>query len=328
MASTSTRPAPAAKDMKLTQVITLEGHKFNYIRSISYLPDGKQIISASADMAVRRWDLQAGKEIEKARKVCEYEVRAVAVSGDSRWVVTAGGDLDHGELKAWEADTGIVKTFHGHSQRVTCIDISADGMLLASGSGDKTTRIWSLHTGKLVAGPFKSADQAGAIRFSPDSKKFAVNSFAADCLEVWDIQTQKLDRRAKAKLGSHVTYALVFWTNKGTRILAAFNFTDSFAKTFYEFDASTLETVGAPFKGHTQKINGLALSSDGALIASASFDASIKFWAFGSHQLLASFHVFRPAVVVFSPDTRHTAVITQISIYAIPHPTSWPPSGL
>ena len=115
MASTSTRPAPAATEMILTPVITLKGHE-DYISSISYFPDGKQMISACVDKAVRRWDLQAGKEIEKARKVCEYGVRVVAVSGDNRWAVTAGGDRLHGGLTAWEVEMGIVKTFHGHSQ--------------------------------------------------------------------------------------------------------------------------------------------------------------------------------------------------------------------
>ncbi|OJA12551.1 hypothetical protein AZE42_08930, partial [Rhizopogon vesiculosus] len=123
MASISIRPAPAAKEMILTPVITLKGHE-NYLRSISYLPDGKQMISGSDDKAARRWNLEAAKEIEKARKFCEYRVNAVVVSGDSRWLVTAGGEYHHGpgELKAWEVDTGIVKTFHGNSQEVLCID--------------------------------------------------------------------------------------------------------------------------------------------------------------------------------------------------------------
>ncbi|OAX32980.1 WD40 repeat-like protein [Rhizopogon vinicolor AM-OR11-026] len=263
MASTSTRPAPAATEMILTPVITLKGHE-DYISSISYFPDGKQMISACVDKAVRRWDLQAGKEIEKARRVCEYQVKAVAVSGDGQWVVTAGGDNDHGELKAWEVEAGIVKTFHGHSQEVTCIDISADSMLLASGSDDYTAQIWNLDTGKPVAGPFNTVDWMGAIRFSPDSKKFAMNSWGADWLEVWDIETQELDRRVEGKNERNMlTNAPVFWTNKGTRILAAFNLDDSFAKTLYEFDASTLEIVGAPFKGHTDIIEGhlMVLSS-------------------------------------------------------------------
>ena len=109
----------------------------------------------------------------------------------------------------------------------------------------------------------------------------------------------------------------MFWTNKGTRILAAFNFDDSFAfaKIFYEFDASTLETVGASFNGHTQVIKGLALSSDGALIASASFDNTIKLWAFDSRQLLASFNVINPHIVVLSPDTQQLAYGTPSEVY-------------
>ncbi|OJA11411.1 hypothetical protein AZE42_12777 [Rhizopogon vesiculosus] len=83
MASTSRRPAPAAKEMILTPVITLKGYE-GRIRSVSYLPDGKQMISGSDDKAARRWDLEAAKEIEKARKVCEYAVNAVVVSWDSR----------------------------------------------------------------------------------------------------------------------------------------------------------------------------------------------------------------------------------------------------
>ncbi|OAX30700.1 hypothetical protein K503DRAFT_806858 [Rhizopogon vinicolor AM-OR11-026] len=119
-----------------------------------------------------------------------------------------------------------------------------------------------------------------------------------DCLDAWDIQTQQLDRRVNGKLGS-IAYAPVFWTNKGTRILAAFNLDGSHAKTFYEFDASTLEIVGAPFKGHIQVIRGLALSSDGALVATALEDSTIKLWALESRQLLTSTHVINPKIVVF-----------------------------
>ncbi|KIK31436.1 hypothetical protein CY34DRAFT_103303 [Suillus luteus UH-Slu-Lm8-n1] len=54
---------------------------------------------------------------------------------------------------------------------ITCVDISADNAMWASGSLDETARIWNLDTGKLVAGPFKREDSVGAVRFSPDSKK-------------------------------------------------------------------------------------------------------------------------------------------------------------
>ncbi|KAJ8588817.1 WD40 repeat-like protein [Rhizopogon salebrosus TDB-379] len=314
MASTlSTQPAAAAPKMILPPVMTLEGHNMGII-SICYSPDGEQMVSGGWDKTSRRWDLQAGKEIEDVRDVREWAVHAVAVSKDGRWVITAGGDEKRGELKACEVETGMVKTFEGYSQATYCIDISEDNTLLVSVSDDNTAKIWSLDTGKLVAGPFKSAHWVGAIRFSRDSKKLAMNSHVGSCLEVWDVQTQKLDRRIGKSQGGYVTNAPVFWTNKET-ILAAFTFDvdergGASATTIYEFDASTLETLGTPFQGHTKVILGLALSFDGALLASTSHDNTIKLWAFESRQLLASFHNLNPYIITLSPDSRQLAYTT------------------
>jgi WD40 repeat protein len=98
--------------------------------------------------------------------------------------------------------------------------------------------------------------------------------------------------------------APIFWTNNNNNILAAFTFTeDDDAKTIYEFDALTLETARAPFEGHTKHVRGLALSFDCTLLASSSSDETIKLWAFESRQLLASFDVQNPVILIFSPDS-------------------------
>ncbi|KIK32487.1 hypothetical protein CY34DRAFT_48551, partial [Suillus luteus UH-Slu-Lm8-n1] len=80
------------------------------------------------------------------------------------------------------------------------------------------------------------------------------------------------------------------------------------AKTIYEFDASTLETVGTPFTGHTEIVRGLALSFDSAFLASASHDDTIKLWAFESRQLLASFDT------VGTPFEGHTKGISGLAL--------------
>ncbi|KIK36086.1 hypothetical protein CY34DRAFT_811593 [Suillus luteus UH-Slu-Lm8-n1] len=307
MASTS---KAAAKKSILTPSMTLKGHG-NWIGSMSYFPDGQRMISGSGDKTARQWDLKEGKEVEEWRDVCKQEVYAVAVSRDSRWVVTGGRGA---ELKVCEVETVIVKNLQGHSGTISCIDISEDNTLLASGSWDDTVRIWNLETGKLVAGPFECEDRVGAVRFSSDSKKLAVESWTGKCLEVWDVQLQKLDKRivnrSDHEVGS-LPFPPIFWTNNNKNILAAFRFTeDAVAKTIYEFDASTLETVGTPFEGHTKDVRGLALSFDSALLASSSSDNSIKLWAFESRQLLASFDVQHPDFLILSPDSRKLAYTT------------------
>lgn len=319
LVSTSIQHAAAAKNIVLDPIMTLEGHD-KYIRSISYFPDGRQMISGSWDKTTRQWKLQEGKEIEEARNVCERGIWAVAVSRDGRWVITGGGGLDHGELKVVEVETGIVKKFEGHSRGISCIDISADSRLLASGSWDRTTRIWSLGTGELVAGPFESIDWVGAVRFSADSKKLAVKSEAGKCLEVWDLRAETLDVRVGEFGEIPFTSAPVFWTNRNKTIIAAFTFTFDDATTIYEFDALTLETVGAAFEGHTKIVRGLALSFDNALLASAADDNTIKLWAFESRQLLASFNARTPETLILSPDSSQLAYTTgrKIRICNIP----------
>jgi WD40 repeat protein len=318
MASTlSTQPAAAAPKMILPPVMTLEGRN-SRITFISYSSDGKQMVSGGWDKTTRRWNLQAGKEVEDVRDVWEWNAHPMAITKDGRLVITAGGDLNRRELQACEIKTGMVKRFEDHSQFIKCIDISKDSMLLASASHIRTVRIWSLDTGKLVAGPFQSGDEVGAIRFSQDSKKLAINSILG-WLEVWDVQTQKLHQRVGKTLSGSGTFAPIFWTNKET-ILAVFPFDevvhergarDASATTIYEFDASTLETLGTPFQGHTKVINDLALSFDGALLASTSSDNTIKLWAFESHQLLASFHVLHPCILALSPNSRQLAYTTR-----------------
>ncbi|KAG1778447.1 hypothetical protein EV702DRAFT_1196436 [Suillus placidus] len=255
MACSSTQPGAAENKSILTPVTTLEGHEpwkismqngehheVKRVSCISYFPDGKEMISGSGDKTIRRWDLREGKEIKEAREVCDDLVEAVGVSRDGRWVVTADGR----KLKVSEVETGIVRTFH-EGDWINCIDISADStQLLAGGSIDCTARIWNLDTGELVAGPLKFRDDYPgglALRFSADSRKLGVLSNWEQCLQVWDVQAQKLDVQ-KSTPGNHAGFNLaVFWTTKNKSIVAPFTFTDDPVRTIYEFDASTLKTL-------------------------------------------------------------------------------------
>ncbi|OJA14034.1 hypothetical protein AZE42_06467, partial [Rhizopogon vesiculosus] len=123
---------------RLIEVMTLAGHETTFddssdgtgeerktAVSISYFPDGKHIISGSGDKIIRRWDLQAGKEVQEARIVCEEKVTCeVAVSMNGRCVIPAGEYFGDGGPNAYEVETGIMKTFEGHSREIRSIDVS------------------------------------------------------------------------------------------------------------------------------------------------------------------------------------------------------------
>jgi WD40 repeat protein len=323
MAFSSTHPGGTTNKLILTPVKTLEGHEpwepmlpatrnghridCKSVSYISYFPDDRQMISGSHDQTTRRWDLREGKEIEETRRVYEYDIEAVGVSRNGRWIVTAGGDYSGG-LEVSEVATGIVRVSH-KGYWISYIDISADSMLLAGGSLNAMAWIWSLDTGNLLAGPFKFGDNyLGTLRFSADSQKLAV--LGSRCLQVWDVQAQKLDVQTSAHNNAMHACLPVFWTTKDKSIIAVFRFPANDYDAIYEFDASTLKTVGAPFKAHAGFIRSLAFSSDHVLLASSCFQ-TINLWAFKSRQLLASFDLKHAIfTLVLSPNSRQLAYTT------------------
>jgi len=89
-------------------------------------------------------------------------VRGIAFSADGRFVATASGD---NTAKIWNLELGrhhltlgsVPENLtgggvgSGHKHIVTSVSFAPDGRLLASGSYDKTLRIWSLLDGSTLA---------------------------------------------------------------------------------------------------------------------------------------------------------------------------------
>jgi WD40 repeat protein len=68
----------------------------------------------------------------------------------------------------------LAHTTQGHSDAVTCMCFSPSGSLLASGSEDKTVRLWSVLSGKLIAEFKGHFGLVMHVRFSPDSQQASV----------------------------------------------------------------------------------------------------------------------------------------------------------
>ena len=68
----------------------------------------------------------------------------------------------------------------GHSSSVYSVSWSPDGAKLASGSGDKTVRLWDASTGAPIGSPLKVDGEVKSVVWSPCGNKLsaACNNFS------------------------------------------------------------------------------------------------------------------------------------------------------
>lgn len=140
-----------------------------YFSDALFSPDGRWLFTASSDHTIRRWDLSAARS--NLASLSQYQ----------------GLNLDQMIENATQ-EMGLV-VLRGHESPVTSIALSADGRWLASGSWDKTARLWDLtsDTGGVTSYELRGHDEwVLDVAFSPNSNLLATAGNDND-IRLWDL---------------------------------------------------------------------------------------------------------------------------------------------
>ncbi|KAF5350343.1 hypothetical protein D9758_012800 [Tetrapyrgos nigripes] len=183
------------------------------------------------------------------------------------------------------------------NSKISCMDFSSDGKMLALGLEDGMIGIMNLLTGKYIQELQGHTDLVEAVGFSPDGTKLASGS-GDKTLRLWDVAA--CSQITEPLQGHTKSVNSVAFSPDGTKLASG-----SRDKTLRLWDVATCSQITEPLQGHTNEVNSVVFSPDGTKLASGSSDKTLRLWDVATCNQIAEplqGHTDGVSSVAFSPD--------------------------
>lgn len=159
----------------------------NEVGSCSFGDGGKKLATSHWGGELKLWDTATGNEVACKVKAPEGFVPiSIALSPDGK-TLAVGGLKD---IKLFSVASGaVVRTFSGHSGKVSNVVFSPDGKSIASASRDKTCKVWSVNNGNVLTTVSGDQDMFD-VSFLNGGKEFAALGWMNE-IKVFEVSTGK-----------------------------------------------------------------------------------------------------------------------------------------
>jgi WD40 repeat protein len=238
------------------------------VLSVVFSPDGRTLVSG--DNTIRLWDVASGRQQRAMSDIVSLS-NLVAFSRDGSIAASASAALhvnSDATIKLWNVATA--RELHSliGPEGVTCLALSPDGRILASGHWNNTVELWDVASGGELH-TLTHSNEVLSLAFSWNGRILATGD-ANHNIKLWEVATG-------SNLGIDMTGAprspvLVLAFSPDGRMLAS--------GTETNLELWDVPSRGNPriLRGHKKKVEALVFSPDGRSLASGSWDTTINLW--------------------------------------------------
>jgi WD40 repeat protein/serine/threonine protein kinase len=264
---------------------TLSGHR-EEVMAVTYAADGRTLASASSDKTLRLWDSETGAALKTidAGPFCDVSGDAFNQDG-SLLASTTGSD---GNVRIWNVATGTtLKTIRSDFLEFTAA-CSPGGRMLAIGARSDENPMLRLTTvapqgGDSVTPAFSGflrghSDSISSLAFSRDGRMLASGGMDGT-VRVWDTSTGEM-----LHCFENVAEPDSSWINCVTfspdgqcvaTVTTANSATGDNTIVIWSLSKGAMSHV---LYGHSRSATRATFSSDGRMLASASYDGTVCLW--------------------------------------------------
>ncbi|KAI0983265.1 hypothetical protein GJ496_010405 [Pomphorhynchus laevis] len=268
---------------------TLSGHK-ECILVVRFNSQSTQLATGGGDGDIRIWDM-----------TCDTPLKTL--TGNGGWITCLSWSFDcvsivggsrSGLVTLWNIPEESCLKMDKHCPHwVSCVVFNPSYNEIASGSKDMTIKIWSNGKNRLTL-----AGHQGPVTSLRD---WIVSGSHDRTLKLWNTVDGSLIRQV---CHSHWINSICYHQQKECYIVASAS--DDFTIGLWNLSDNTDNNKLVKLTGHCQPVVDLKFSPDGTMLASCSFDKSVKLWS-SSGKFICTFlgHVGRVYQLAWSPDSRY-----------------------
>jgi RNA polymerase sigma factor (sigma-70 family) len=293
------------------------------LNSLSFLPDGKTLVSTSGGREIRFWDAATGRLLRQLKTELEF-IGAFALSHDGR-LAAIGGSPAYEDSSAPAATIRVIDLASGKevrawsdSRRHRSLALSADGKHLVSQAGNGILRIEEVSTGNELARHRFPEDSQDTLALSPDGKTLAVAAGPnVHRLFLWDWQDGEEPR--EVKLADRAPLTLAF--SPDCKTLAGASDIDGTVSLWEVTTGRLVQTLKSP--NGRGMLSRVAFAPDGKVLALAepgntrTRNGSVTLWDPTAGKVIRQLPTpgESPGALTFSPDSHWLAAATGIEFH-------------